>query len=106
MAFVENGKLNLGKILEAQSLNARMSYRVTLPDLELIRWDNMQKRDRLLGCSLTGWQDMVNATNMDIKEQKEVLNKLKDIATSSVQAYDGTQGQKLSVFFRDSLIIS
>ena len=87
MAFVENDKLNLNKILEAQALNARVSYRVTLPDLELVRWDNTQKRDRLLGCSLTGWQDMVNATSMSEEEQRNVLRQLKEIAIYSANNY-------------------
>lgn len=87
MAFVENGKLNRQKLLEAQRLNARISYRVTVPTLELPKWNNTQKRDRLLGLSLTGWQDMVNATNMTKDEQKEVLKELRTVARESADTY-------------------
>ena len=43
----------------------------------MYRWDRVQKRDRLLGCSLTGWQDMVNATGLDRAGQAELLDELR-----------------------------
>jgi len=60
---------------------------MTCVNLELHEWDLVQKEDRLLGCSLTGWQDMVNATNMTINEQKELLSKLKNIAIEESKKY-------------------
>lgn len=87
MAFVEDEKLNKEKMLEVQRMNARMSYRVTLPTLELPRWDAMQKRDRLLGLSITGWMDMVNATNLSEKEQRQLLRELKQVAIESADNY-------------------
>ena len=87
MGFVFNGKLNLDMLLEAQKLSARAGYRMTCVDLELHEWDLVQKEDRLLGCSLTGWQDMVNATNISIEEQKEILTKLKEVAIEESKKY-------------------
>jgi hypothetical protein len=88
MAFVdENGKLNKEGILETQRLNARLSYRVTLPALELPKWNAVQVRDRLLGLSLTGWIDMVNATNMSTEEQRILLRELKSVAVESANEY-------------------
>ena len=46
----------------AQAMSARAGYRIATLELELPEWDAMQARDRLVGCSFTGWQDMVNAT--------------------------------------------
>jgi ribonucleoside-diphosphate reductase alpha chain/ribonucleoside-triphosphate reductase len=60
---------------------------MTQIDLELPRWDQTQKRDRLVGCSLTGWQDMVNATGMDAKGQERLLKKLKATAKEAVERY-------------------
>ena len=78
MAFVrEDGTLDRAGLLEAQRLSARAGYRMTCRELEMFRWDRVQKRDRLLGCSLTGWQDMVNATGMDRTEQAELLDALR-----------------------------
>ena len=78
MAFVdEDGALNRRELLEAQRLSARAGYRMTCRELEMYRWDRVQKRDRLLGCSLTGWQDMVNATGMTREEQAALLDELR-----------------------------
>ncbi len=78
MAFVqEDGTLDRAGLLEAQRLSARAGYRMTCRELEMYRWDRVQKRDRLLGCSLTGWQDMVNATRLDRAGQAELLDELR-----------------------------
>ena len=47
------------------------------------RWNAVQQRDRLLGCSLTGWQDMVNAVGMDRGNQAALLEKLREAAHSA-----------------------
>ena len=39
----------------------------------------------LLGCSLTGWQDMVNATGMDRTEQAALLDRLRATAHEGVE---------------------
>lgn len=83
MSFVKNDKLDLDGLLNAQRLSARAGYRMTSTELELPRWNYKQKRDRLLGLSLTGWQDMVNALNLTIDNQIEILSKLRDIAHKS-----------------------
>jgi ribonucleoside-diphosphate reductase alpha chain/ribonucleoside-triphosphate reductase len=83
MAFVKDDKLDLDGLLKAQKLNTRAGYRMTCTELELPRWNEQQKRDRLLGLSLTGWQDMVNALNMNIENQIEILKKLKEVAHDS-----------------------
>ena len=78
MAFVgEDGTLDREGLLEAQRLSARAGYRMTCRELEMYRWDKVQKRDRLLGCSLTGWQDMVNATGLDRAAQADLLDDLR-----------------------------
>ena len=65
MAFVKDGVLDTEGLLKAQRLSVRAGYRMTCRELEIHEWDYVQQRDRLLGCSLTGWQDMVNATGMN-----------------------------------------
>ena len=61
--------MNRKALLEAQRLSARAGYRMTCRELEMHSWNAVQQRDKLLGCSLTGWQDMVNATKMSREEQ-------------------------------------
>ena len=93
MAFVsEEGSLDENALLEAQMLSARAGYRMTCRELELHAWNMVQQRDRLLGCSLTGWQDMVNATQMGRPEQAELLEKLRDAAHRAAKKIAGQLG--------------
>lgn len=80
LAHVKSGKLNLQDLKRTHALLTRASYRMTMVELELPEWDKMLHRDRLLGVSLTGWQDMVNAVNMDRAEQRRILQVLRDVA--------------------------
>lgn len=86
LAFVENGVLNIRKLLKAQALNARASYRMTLVELELPRWNMKLHRDRLLGVSLTGWQDMVNASGLTVLDQKLLLHQLRMTARAGADS--------------------
>ncbi len=83
----EKGKLNVNKLLRAQRLSARAGYRMTCVELEMPLWNQTQDRDRLLGCSLTGWQDMANATNMSKEEQAKLLKKLRNAARHEAEMY-------------------
>ena len=74
MGFVKDGVLDRKGLMEAQRLSARAGYRMTCRELEMHAWNAVQQRDRLLGCSLTGWQDMVNATDMSREEQTALLS--------------------------------
>jgi len=92
MAFVKDEKLDLESLLYAQKLSARAGYRVATLELELPKWNEMQSRDRLIGCSFTGWQDMVNATNMSFEEQKELARKMRQVARKSADDYADSLG--------------
>lgn len=81
--FIENGKLNEKELYHAQKLSARTGYRMTCVDFELHKWDYINKRDRLTGCSITGWQDAMNILKLSKEEQKRILNNLKQIAIDS-----------------------
>ncbi len=85
MAFVHEGVLDEKALLEAQRLSARAGLRMTCRELEMHRWNQVQQRDRLLGCSLTGWQDMVNATGMDRTEQAALLDRLRATAHEAAE---------------------
>ncbi|HIW54452.1 MAG TPA: ribonucleoside-triphosphate reductase, adenosylcobalamin-dependent, partial [Candidatus Ruthenibacterium merdigallinarum] len=99
MAFVADGKLDVPALLEAQKLSARAGYRMTCRELEMHSWDVVQKRDRLIGCSLTGWQDMVNATNMSREAQIDLLEQLRGAAhtaSADLAAHLGTKAPLLA----------
>lgn len=97
-AFVdEDGILDLNGLLKAQRLSARAGYRMTCTELELPLWDAVQSRDRLVGCSLTGWQDMVNACGLTRDEEAEILRKLRDAAKKEVEMYATELGTPVPV---------
>ena len=94
LAFVkEDGTLDLEGIKEAQRLSVRAGYRMTCVELELSHWDQVQQRDKLVGCSMTGWQDMVNATSMTREKQAELLKILRKSARDEVDLYAREIGQ-------------
>lgn len=76
----EDGTTDIDSLVKAQYLSARAGYRMTLVDLELNEWDKTLKRDRLTGCSLTGWQDFVEAAQISKEKQKELLRQLNRVA--------------------------
>ena len=83
MGFVKDGALDRTALLHAQRLSARAGYRMTCRELEMHSWNAVQQRDRLLGCSVTGWQDMVNATRMTRDDQVALLRELRETAHSA-----------------------
>lgn len=87
MAFVKDSQLDHSGLMEAQRLSARAGYRMTCTELEIPEWNSIQQRDKLLGCSLTGWQDMVNALNYTMEDQKKLLADLKDAARRAANEY-------------------
>lgn len=63
--FVVKGKyegqaaVDWSNLKKAMRLSARAGYRMTCVDLELPGWNEIHHRDRLLGCSITGYQDLI-----------------------------------------------
>jgi len=94
LAFVDqNGNLDREALLKAQKLSARAAYRMTCVELELPEWDKVQKRDKVTGCSLTGWQDMINATNLNKENEAILLRELREAANKEAKTYANSIGQ-------------
>lgn len=79
--------LDMERLTEAQRLSARAGLRMTLVELELPHWNEVQKRDRLLGCSLTGWKDAMGLLGFSVKEESELLAHLNDVARKEADEY-------------------
>ncbi len=95
MGFVnENNQLDKEALLEAQSLSARSGYRMSLIEFELPEWDQINKHDRLVGTSLTGWQDMKNAVGLTAKEEADLLSQLRETARKAAQEIAADVGDK------------
>ena len=94
-AFVnDDNTLDLPGLLNAQRMSARAGYRMTQVELELSHWNFVHDRDKLIGTSLTGWQDMVNALGYDRDHQADLLRKLRSVAQNEVENYAMEIGDK------------
>lgn len=79
--------LDIAGLMDAQRMSARAGLRMTLIDLELPKWDAVQKRDRLIGTSLTGVQDAFGAVEYDVPKQTALLRVLRDTANEEAARY-------------------
>lgn len=82
----ERGNVMVPQLKEACKLSARACYRLTEPDLELEGWSEIHHRDRLIGCSITGWQDAVS-DNMTKFEQEALLTLMKTWIKDAANEY-------------------
>lgn len=80
-------RLDYSGLMEAQALSVRAGLRMTCLNMELPHWDEIQKRDRLLGCSLTGWKDAVELLAYDSNQEAHLLELLNDVAFSEANRY-------------------
>ncbi len=92
-----DGTLNRDGLLDAQKMSARAGYRMTCVELEIPEWNYTQNRDKLLGCSLTGWQDMVNALDYSKEDQAKLLNDLRDVANDAAKDYADDIGDNVPI---------
>lgn len=58
--FVKNEYLDLVELEKCVRLNTRISLRQTFVDIPMEGWNETQQEERLLGVSITGWQDAFN----------------------------------------------
>jgi ribonucleoside-diphosphate reductase alpha chain/ribonucleoside-triphosphate reductase len=87
-AFVDkDGEFDTEEFYKAQKLSARAGLRMTLVELELSHWSKVQKRDRLLGCSLTGWKDALAKTDSDRFKEYYLLQDLSYVARNEADEY-------------------
>lgn len=89
MSFVDRGYFNIHGALQAISLATRVGSRMTNIDISLPKWDKVQKRDRLLGVSMTGIMDAFDALGWehDSEEAREVLTLLRKEANDEASRY-------------------
>src|SRR5690606_7615815 len=71
-----NTVLDYSGLMQAQALSTRAGVRMTCLDLEIPHWDAVQKRDRLIGTSLTGWYDAMDKLGYDEQQEANLLNLL------------------------------
>ncbi|KXS45389.1 MAG: ribonucleoside-triphosphate reductase [Candidatus Frackibacter sp. T328-2] len=87
MSFIEDGKFNMQEAKRAFELIARAGLRMTMVHLEIGEWSRKQRRDRLVGVSMTGWKDMVEAVGWNVKKETKVLRVLRKVVRDAVDKY-------------------
>ena len=81
MGFVNtDGTFDKEGMLKAQEASSKIGYRMATIELELHEWNLVNVEDRLIGCSLTGVMDFVNATGISNDELAELLSELRNIS--------------------------
>ena len=80
-------ELDMPTLIEAQKLSVRIGLRMTLVTLELPHWDAIQKRDRLLGCSLTGVKDAMEQLGYTLAQEEELIAMLGNVARDEAARY-------------------
>jgi len=87
-AFVDkNGTLDYTGIEQAVRMAVRVGLRQTNTTIDLPTWDIIQKRDRLLGVSLDGVMDAVDALNYTNENLAHLLSHLRNIAHHEARQY-------------------
>lgn len=79
--------LDVDGILRAQRLSARAGLRMTLVELELPHWNVVQQRDRLIGTSLTGWQDAMGLIGASESYEEKILDMLRSESRAAADTY-------------------
>ena len=85
--FVKDGRLDLRGLIDAQRRSARAGLRMTLTELELPHWNEVQQRDRLLGTSLTGVKDAMSLLGYNAAQEADILRILADAAREEADRY-------------------
>jgi ribonucleoside-triphosphate reductase (thioredoxin) len=79
--------LDFEKLKEAQRLSTRAGLRMTLVTLELPAWDEVQKMDRLIGPSMTGFWDAMDLIEADEPFVDMLLSELRKVVQEEAKRY-------------------
>lgn len=97
-AFVQEGEWLLDSLLSSMALITRMGSRITLVDMWDSEWDYVQKRDRLLGVSLTGIVEAYNKLSINSRKSfSHILAKLSQTARFEADSYHEQLGIQRSL---------
>lgn len=96
MSVIKDNEIDVELLDKLCIASARLSYRLACVELELPHWNEVQQQHMLLGCSLTGWQDMVNELNLSMEVQKQIMRRMKNIINKTAKDYAKELGRNES----------
>ena len=79
--------LDVEGLLNAMRLSTRAGVRMTCLDLEIPHWDAVQKRDRLIGPSITGWRDAMEKLGWSDYQEELLLGIMKQAVQEQSAMY-------------------
>ena len=88
LAHVVDGKLNSDLLEQTLRLITRIGCRQTTATQWHPEWDKVQKRDRLLGVSMTGVEDAFDVLNWTEQQQIDFYNWAADIVRDEADKYN------------------
>lgn len=97
MGFVYKDYLDIFSLMETIRQLIRAGIRMSLVDLELPKWDKVQKEDRLVGVSLTGWKDAMEVLGYSEEQEIEILSLLKAVARTEAEKFCDRLGINRSI---------
>ena len=88
-SHIANGRLNYDSLEKSHRLASRIGLRQTNITMSLPRWDAVQKRDRLIGVSVTGLMDALDMLGweFDSPEAIDLFRKLRFWANDEAKKY-------------------
>jgi len=92
-AHIIDGKLNMSLLHESICIAVKIGMRLTNVTLDLPEWDMIQKRDRLVGVSLSGQRDFQLALNLTDEQLSLIFDELRIAADDC--AYEEAYRQRI-----------
>lgn len=85
----KNGKyyIDIDELVKSQIRSARAALRMTLVDLEIPEFDQVQKTFRLTGCSQTGVKDALDMCGLGEGDEERILELLAKVTHETVEQY-------------------
>jgi len=83
MEFLDDaGGILYDDLERAQELATYVAFIISMQELDLLEWEKMAREDRIIGVSMTGYQDFLNKGNISDNEKVEILKFIRRVAHS------------------------
>jgi len=88
VAFVnEDGSININEIYKALYWATYIAFVISMQELDLYAWDDVARDDRIIGISMTGWQDFNNLAKLTIEQKIDLLKGMREIAHKANETF-------------------
>lgn len=85
MNHIKDNQPDYDEIERSLELAVYIAFIISMPELDLYKWNEVARNDRIIGVSFTGWQDFVNKVNLNNNDKKKLLQFMKKITNNMNQ---------------------